>query len=62
MYRLTLTLLLLLVSLPNVAHDGHDHSLPMAGLIHLLWIAPMLIAAIFLSKKLMKTQVKNLNK
>lgn len=33
------------ISLPAMAHSGHDHSAADAGLIHLLWLAPIIIAA-----------------
>ncbi|QBG35891.1 hypothetical protein [Litorilituus sediminis] len=37
--------LVAVVSLPVAAHSGHDHSAADAGLIHLLWLAPIIIAA-----------------
>jgi hypothetical protein len=61
MYRLSLTILLLFTSLPCFAHVGHDHSDPMASLIHLAWIAPLLIVAVVLINKLVKHQ-NSLNK
>ncbi len=39
-------LLALLLSKPLFAHPGHDHSAPGAGLIHLLWLVPFIIAAV----------------
>ena len=38
------TLAILLV-MPSFAHTGHDHSAADAGLIHLLWLTPVIIAA-----------------
>jgi len=35
----------IVVSAPLFAHSGHDHSAADAGLIHLLWLAPIIIAA-----------------
>ncbi|MBU2924630.1 hypothetical protein Q4530_15375 [Colwellia sp. 1_MG-2023] len=43
MFRLYIVILLLSVSAPSFSHSGHDHSDPMAGLIHLLWVAPLVI-------------------
>lgn len=44
--RKVLTALTLTLASPMVlAHSGHDHSDPLAGLIHLLWIAPVVLAA-----------------
>ncbi|QUM83037.1 MULTISPECIES: hypothetical protein [unclassified Moritella] len=41
-----LTALTLTLASPMVlAHAGHDHSDPLSGLIHLLWIAPVVLAA-----------------
>lgn len=36
-----------------LAHPGHDHSAESSNLIHLLWAAPILLAAV-LSYKLVK--------
>lgn len=38
-------MLTLFISAPSLAHSGHDHSAADAGLIHLLWLAPIIIAA-----------------
>ena len=38
----------LLLSTNTFAHAGHDHGDPMAGLIHILWVAPLAISAVFL--------------
>jgi hypothetical protein len=48
MRRLTLifTLQLLLLSTPLYAHPGHDHNAAGAGLIHLLWLVPFIVAAV----------------
>ena len=46
---------LTLLSTFSMAHEGHDHSAPEAGLIHLLWILPFVIAA-GISYSLFKTK------
>ena len=61
MHRLTLALLLFSLSMSSVAHDGHDHSIPMADLIHLLWITPLLIVVIVLHNKVMNSSNKFLS-
>ncbi|NKF52286.1 hypothetical protein G3R49_17135 [Shewanella sp. WXL01] len=45
--------LIVLSLLPTLAsaHPGHDHSSPYAGLVHLLWLAPVIIAAALLYSK-----------
>jgi hypothetical protein len=45
MYKLFMLLIGLAISIPSFAHEGHDHSDPMSPLIHLLWVAPMVIGA-----------------
>ncbi|AWB66123.1 hypothetical protein C2869_06565 [Saccharobesus litoralis] len=44
-----------LVTLPTLAsaHSGHDHSAPESGLIHLAWLAPLVIAGavIFIKRR-----------
>jgi len=37
---------LLLLSTPLYAHPGHDHSAAGAGLVHLLWLVPFIVAAV----------------
>jgi len=39
------TLTLTLASPLVLAHSGHDHSDPLSGLIHLTWIAAIVLAA-----------------
>ena len=39
-------LLALLLSNPLLAHPGHEHSDVGSGLVHLLWLVPIIIAAI----------------
>jgi len=48
MRRLSIILFLqlLLLSAPLYAHPGHDHSAAGAGLIHLLWLVPFIVAAV----------------
>ncbi len=45
MYRLFILLTGLVLSMQSFAHEGHDHSDPMSSLIHLLWLAPLIIVA-----------------
>ncbi len=37
--------LIIATPLSVVAHTGHDHQSPWAFLIHLLWLAPVIVAA-----------------
>lgn len=37
---------LLLLSTPLYAHPGHDHNAAGAGLVHLLWLVPFIVAAV----------------
>lgn len=46
MFKLYILLVGLVFSTQSLAHSGHDHTSPMASLIHLLWFAPMVIAAV----------------
>ena len=54
MFRFNLILILLTISTPSFAHAGHDHSAPMAGFIHLVWIAPLIVAFAFGVQQLTK--------
>ena len=36
--------LLIMFSFSAFAHEGHDHNSPLAFLVHLVWIAPAIIA------------------
>jgi hypothetical protein len=45
MYRLFILLTGLVISIQSFAHEGHDHSDPMSSLIHLFWLAPLIIGA-----------------
>lgn len=51
-------ILLTVLSSFSMAHEGHDHSSPEAGIIHLLWILPFIIAA-GISYSLFKTKQDN---
>jgi len=51
---LAITCLLFFISLPTFAHSGHDHSSIMSGLVHLAWLAPLLIAGIYIYSKVLK--------
>lgn len=42
------------ISAPIFAHAGHDHNSTMANLVHLLWIAPAIVAVAMLYSKLLK--------
>jgi hypothetical protein len=42
----TFALSALLLSNPLFAHPGHDHSDVGSGLVHLLWLVPIIVAAI----------------
>lgn len=35
-----------LLSNPLLAHPGHDHSASGSGLVHLLWLVPVVVAAV----------------
>ena len=39
-------LLALFISTPLLAHPGHDHSAADSGLVHLLWLVPVIVAAV----------------
>ncbi|KGJ89753.1 hypothetical protein [Colwellia psychrerythraea] len=41
----TFALMAMLLSNPLFAHPGHDHSAADSGLVHLLWLVPVIIAA-----------------
>jgi hypothetical protein len=36
----------LVLSNPLFAHPGHDHSAAGSGLVHLLWLVPVIVAAV----------------
>lgn len=54
MFRLYTTILFLLLSAPSFSHGGHDHTSPMAGVIHLLWVAPLVIGVAFIAHQVAK--------
>jgi hydrogenase/urease accessory protein HupE len=39
-------LVMLILAMPAFAHPGHDHSAANSGLIHLLWLIPVIVAAV----------------
>lgn len=45
-----LLLFMSMMPITAIAHPGHDHQSQWANLIHLLWIAPAIVAAYFLIK------------
>ena len=47
-FFLAVMLLTILLSAVALAHPGHDHNDAGAGLIHLLWLVPFIIAAVVL--------------
>lgn len=62
LHKVLLTVSLLSLSTFNaLAHGGHDHSDPSAGLIHLLWVAPALIVGAIVSYKIRKKQLAKRN-
>jgi hypothetical protein len=46
----------LLLSTPLFAHPGHDHSAVDSGLMHLLWLIPVIVAAVIVVFKEITTQ------
>ncbi|MBU2870595.1 hypothetical protein [Colwellia sp. E2M01] len=56
MYRLLFFISLCVISLRSFAHVGHDHNVPMAVLIHLAWLAPLVIVGVYLINKLVRYQ------
>lgn len=63
-YSLIILCITLLLSAPSFAHAGHDHTSMQASLVHLFWLAPILIALIILYNKLLKRnyQIKPIKK
>lgn len=47
------------ISSGAMAHSGHDHSDASSGLIHLAWLAPVLIAGAFVSYRVRKNKLAN---
>ncbi len=35
-----------MLAMPAFAHPGHDHNAANSGLIHLLWLIPVIVAAV----------------
>ena len=59
---ITLSALLTAVSSSVMAHSGHDHSEPSSGLIHLAWLAPVLMVGGYMSYRLRKNNLAKRNK
>lgn len=57
--QLILGALLFLCHFAVMAHSGHDHTDPKATLIHLLWIAPGVIAAGLLYRRFFNKTAKH---
>lgn len=57
--KLMFGMLALLISAPAFSHSGHDHSAANAGLIHLLWLAPVILAMVVISYRKIKTKSDN---
>ncbi|MCL1094670.1 hypothetical protein [Shewanella kaireitica] len=53
-----MTSLLVIFSTSALAHPGHDHSAESSNLIHLLWAAPVVVAAVLAYKLLRSALVK----
>jgi hypothetical protein len=47
---------ILSISTSIFAHPGHDHNAADAGLVHLLWLAPAIIAMGVISYRKIKTK------
>lgn len=62
MFRIYLLLVGLVFSTHSFAHGGHDHGSLMSSLIHLTWLAPMVIAGVLCFSLRKKNTVENLNK
>lgn len=58
---MTLTSVLAMISSGAMAHAGHDHSDPSSGLIHLAWLAPVLIVGAYISYRLRKNKLAKRN-
>ena len=54
MVKFILFFMSLLVSTNALSHTGHDHNNAMSGLIHIIWIAPLAVAAVLLGAYLKK--------
>jgi len=54
---ITLSVLLTAISSGVMAHSGHDHSAPSSGLIHLAWLAPVLIVGGYVSYRLRQNKL-----
>jgi len=50
---LAISCLLFIFSLPTFAHSGHDHGSVMSGLVHLAWLAPLLIVGVIIYSKVL---------
>lgn len=53
-YQLVIVCITVLLSSPSFAHAGHDHTSMFSGLVHLVWLAPAIIAAGVLYSKVLK--------
>lgn len=62
MVKFTLFFMSLFISTSVFAHSGHDHTSAMSGLIHLIWIAPLTVAAVLFATYLKKRFAETRNK
>ena len=53
-FALCLVFVSAILSTSVFAHSGHDHSHPMSGFVHLVWLLPLVVAAFFGIKFVLK--------
>jgi hydrogenase/urease accessory protein HupE len=54
--KVLVTTAILLMSSPVFAHSGHDHTAANAGLVHMLWLAPAIVAMAVISYRKIKAK------
>ena len=59
--KVLVTTAILLISTPIFAHSGHDHNAADAGLVHLLWLAPVIAAIAVISYRKIKAKANKNN-
>ena len=52
----------LVASFGALSHTGHDHNSPWSGLVHLLWLSPIFVAAAvyFIKERKHQSQVEQM--